>query len=325
MVKPRDRQATFEEQWRPNLKKKECMLDEIDEFVDWEPIERRLIKMYKRDNGRPAIPPLGMFKLLLLEYFYNLSDVRVVEELHDRRSFERFCGIDLMEYKVDDSSLVRFRNRIREANLMERLFGIFTKQIDKKGLLVRKGTLVDSTLVKGAVSPDATDKNGDILDPDVACTVRDGKPIDGMKVSIGVDQESEIVRSVELSPANVHDHELFCELIFTDQKKVYAPKGYASQGNRDILSLWGIADGILHKAARNRPLRGWQAAANKRNSPVRSAIEHKFAEAKRYHGMGRLRYRGAGRNIIQVLGTIIGMNLKRAVRLTKLSPHISGA
>ena len=56
MVKPRDRQATFEEQWRPNLPKKVCMLDEIDEFVDWEPIERRLIKMYKKDNGRPAIP-----------------------------------------------------------------------------------------------------------------------------------------------------------------------------------------------------------------------------------------------------------------------------
>ena len=133
MLKPPERQKTLEEQWQPNRPRKECVLDEIDKLVDWHPIEKRLEKMYSRDRGRTAISPLGMFKLLLLEYFYDLSDVRVVEELRDRRSFERFCGIDLLAHAVDDTTLVKFRERLREANLAERLFRIFDKQIEEKG------------------------------------------------------------------------------------------------------------------------------------------------------------------------------------------------
>ena len=320
MLKGKERQKSLEEQWQPNRPCKECMLDEIDDLINWEPIERRLNKMYSKGVGRPAIPPLGMFKLLLLEYFYNLSDVRVVEELHDRRSFERFCGINLLEHQVDDTSLVRFRERLREANLAARLFGIFNKMIDNKGFIIRKGTLVDSTLVRGLHKPEATDKDGETLDKDVGWTVRDGKPEHGMKVSISVDEGSEIIRQVVLTPASTSDCDLLYELVMGDEKKVYGDKGYASWYNREILSAFDIRDGILHKAARGRPLVARQIAMNKRNSHHRANIERKFAEAKERHGMNRLRYRGIDRNFVQIILTTVTMNLKRFLKLAKTAP-----
>lgn len=317
MLKPLDRQKTLEEQWQPNRPQKECVLDEIDALVDWEPILRRLEKMYRKDRGRPAIPPLGMFKLLLLEYFYDISDVRVVEELRDRRSFERFCGIDLLENEVDDTTLVKFRERLREANLTERLFDIFDKQIETKGLLIKKGTLVDSTLVRGAHRPGATGSDGAALDPDVAWTRRDGKPEHGMKVSLSVDEGSEIVRQVVLTPASVDDHTVFADLVLGDEKKLYADKGYASRKNRNILASLEIGNGILYKGCYRRKLRGWQVSLNKRNKRHRDNIERKFAEAKKRHGMEQLRYRGIERNWVQVVFTVVAMNLKRVVRLIK--------
>lgn len=317
MLKSPERQKTLEEQWQPNRPMKECMLDEIDALVDWEPIKKRLEKMYSRDVGRPAIPPLGMFKLLLLEYFYDLSDVRVVEELRDRRSFERFCGIDLLEHTVDDTTLVKFRERLREANLTERLFRIFDKQIEVKGLLIKKGTLIDSTIVRGQHRPDATGRDGEVLDPDVAWTRRDGKPEHGVKVSVSVDEGSDLVRQVVLTPVTVNDQQVFADLVLGDENKVYADKGYASQENRDILASMEIGNGILYKGCYRRKLRGWQVSLNKRNKRHRDNIERKFAEAKKRHGMEQLRYRGIERNWVQVVFTVVVMNLKRVVRLVR--------
>jgi len=321
MIKEKDRQKSLEEQWQPNRPRKECMLDEIDELVNWEPIEKRLLKMYSKCKGRPAIPPLGMFKLLLLEYFYDLSDVRVVQELHDRRSFERFCGIDLLEHRVDDTTMVKFRERIREANLTQRLLNIFNKQIEDRGLLIKKGTLVDSTIVKGLHRPGATGREGDVLDPDVAWTKRDGKPEHGMKVSLSVDEGSDIVRQVVLTSANVNDMEIFADLVLGDEKKVYADKGYASEQNRDILALLEIENGMLYKGCYRRKLRGWQVSLNKRNSRHRANIERKFAEAKKRHGMEQHRYRGIERNWVQVVFTVIAMNLKKFVKLARNAPE----
>lgn len=319
MLKPPERQKTLEEQWQPNRPRKECVLDEIDKLVDWHPIEKRLEKMYSRDRGRTAISPLGMFKLLLLEYFYDLSDVRVVEELRDRRSFERFCGIDLLAHAVDDTTLVKFRERLREANLAERLFRIFDKQIEEKGFLIKKGTLVDSTIVRGQHRPGDTGKNGEVLDPDVAWTRRDGKPEHGAKVSLSVDEGSDLVRQVVLTPVTVNDQQVFADLVCGDEKKVYADKGYASRENRDILASLDIENGILYKGCYRRKLRGWQVSLNKRNSRHRANVERKFAEAKKRHGMEQFRYRGIERNWLQVVFTVVVMNLKRVVKLARAS------
>ena len=174
--------------------------------------------------------------------------------------------------------------------------------------------------MRGLHRPGATGKDGETLDEDVDWTVRDGKPEHGMKVSISVDEGSEIIRQVVLTPASVSDMDLLYDLVMGDEKKAYADKGYASWLNRQILSAFSIRDGILHKAVRGRPLAGWQVSLNKRNSRHRANIERKFAEAKERHGMDRLRYRGIERNFVQIVMTAVTMNLKRFLKLAKTAP-----
>jgi transposase, IS5 family len=115
--------------------KKKTMLDEVETLIDFRAIEKLLNKQYDRKMGRPAIPPLMLFKMLLLERWYGLSDVKVVEEVHDRRSFERFIGQEVRQYHVDDSTLVRFRERIRDGKIEEQLFELINEQLDRKNIV----------------------------------------------------------------------------------------------------------------------------------------------------------------------------------------------
>jgi len=83
---------------------KDTFLDRVNDIIDFSNIEKLLQKMYTSDLGRAPIPPLILFKTLLLESWYGLSDVEVVEEIHDLRSFERFVGEEVRNYHVDDTT-----------------------------------------------------------------------------------------------------------------------------------------------------------------------------------------------------------------------------
>jgi IS5 family transposase len=306
----------LDEQWRIH-KPKRGMLDEINELVDWRKIGWQLERMYRKDKGRPAIPPLGMFKLLLLEQFYDLSDVRVVDELHDKLSFQRFTEIDIYEHQVDSSSLVRFRERLMEKGRMEKVFRLFNEQLEEKGLIVKKGSIIDSTLVQGHHKPGKTDQDGNVLDPDAEWTVRDGKPHDGYKVSYNIDEGSELIREVLTTGAATHDALLLDPMVIGDEKKVYADKGYASEFNSELLACLNIDDGICYKGYRKKPLKGWQVILNTKLNRHRVAVERKFAEAKERHGMRRFRYAGLAKNGIQAYLIALVINMKRMVKLQK--------
>ena len=299
------------------MRKKETMLDKIEQIIDFGSVERLLQTMYDRQIGRPAIPPLMMFKMLLLEQWYGLSDVRVVEEVHDRRSFERFVGQEIRQYHVDDTTMVKFRERLRESKLEQRLFELIKQQLEEKGLFIRKGTIVDSTLVHGATSPGRRKKNGETVDPDVAYTSRKGKAKAGMKVHLSMDQGSGLIEQITLTPITVHDHHVFEELIPEKTKIVYADKAYDSKEHRLYLKKQNQRNGILRKACRHRPLTMKEQQRNRTLSRIRSAIESKVNDLKRWCHLHRLRYFTMKRNVIQVVCAAIGVNLKRSVLLVQ--------
>src|SRR4030042_1902279 len=96
---------------------KDSFLDRVNEIIDFSEIEKLLKTLYKNEAGRNPIPPLILFKTLLLESWYGLSDVEVVEEIHDRRSFERFGGEEVRKYHVEAKNLVKFRKRMRDTGM----------------------------------------------------------------------------------------------------------------------------------------------------------------------------------------------------------------
>lgn len=314
----KNQQMTFGMQEDTLMRKKETMLDEVETVIDFRPIEKLLNKQYDRKMGRPAIPPLMLFKMLLLEQWYGLSDVKVVKEVHDRRSFERFIGQEVRHYHVDDTTLVKFRERIRAAKIEEQLFNIIKEQLKAKGLFIRKGTIIDSTIVQGATKPGRKRINGELVDPDVAYTSRHGQVKEGMKVHLSMDQDSGLIERIDLTSITVHDHQVFAELIPEEAKIVYADKAYDSQEHRLYLKQQNKRSGILRKGCRYLPLSVKEKKRNSVLSRIRSAIEPKINDLKRWCHLQRLRYFTCERNLIQVVCAAIGANLKRSVLLVHM-------
>ena len=126
-------------------------LDKIQSLVKWNEIERLLSTLHSAVGGAPSYPPLCMFKMLLLQQWYALSDPGTEEAVNDRLSFRSFCGFSLSESIPDYSTLCRFRNELSEHSLGEALFESFNVQLDSLGLILREGTLIDATVVEANV------------------------------------------------------------------------------------------------------------------------------------------------------------------------------
>lgn len=293
-------------------------LDKIAEILKPYRFEKLLKKLEPDGPGRPPYDPQVMFRALLLAQLYDLSDAALEEALNDRVSFRRFVGLPLDAAMPDHTTLCRFRNRLVEAGLMDKLFAEFNKQLEANGLILKRGTMVDATLVEAAgARPQGDDE---ATDEDAAFAKKEGKPGStyGYKAHVGVDQQSELIRRAVLTPANVNETSVADELICFDEKAVYGDKGYAKAERRQMLKLAGIKDCIMYKSWGGGPkLTPWQLRRNKRITPIRARVETVFAIFKKHMGYRRVRYIGLIKNQAQLLLLAFVYNLKRAAVLAQ--------
>lgn len=298
-------------------------LKKIDGLMEWPPLARLLQRIYAAAEGRPAYPPLTMFKALLLQQWYTLSDPQLEEALADRLSFRRFVGLGLEQEVPDHSTISRFRQQL-SGTLGAKVFAEVNRQLERRGLMVKRGTLIDASLVKAAVKPprdeSSTPGEGSELDRDADWTQRKGGGGShfGYKAHVAVDEGSGLIRKALLTSAKVNDSEVADELICGDEQMVYADKAYDSAARRELLGQLGIGDGIMRRArwgtAHNPDPE--LTARNARLSPIRSAVERSFAAMKQWYGYRRVRYRGLARNALQLHLICIAMNLRRALVLS---------
>ena len=301
---------------RSRRRKRLDRLDRIEELLDWHRIDGLLDAINAGKRGGRGYPPLCMVKALLLAQWNNLSDPELEDTLADRLSFRRFCGWPLDEETPDETSFVRFRTKLRDLGLYKKLFAEVNRQLEAKGVMVKTGTLVDATVIEARARPPRS-KAGEVsaVDPDAGFTKKHGRAYFGYKLHIGVDAGSELIRALETSSADLHDGEAFGALVTGDEAKVYGDKAYGSQKNRDFLSRMGIADALMYKAARNRPLKSWQEWFNKAVSVVRSGVERIFGTGKTAYGLGKTRYFGEARVAGDCHTFAIAYNLRRALSL----------
>lgn len=291
-------------------------LGKIDKIIDWSGIACILSEIYSSDEGRPSYPVLSLVKLLLLQQWYCLSDPGLEEAVDDRLSFRRFAGLPLDQGVPDHATIWRFRQELERLGLSEALFAEINGQLDARGVIVRKGTLIDATIVEAAVTPPpGKDAEVSARDPQAGWTKKNGKSRFGYKAHIAVDQGSGIIRGAILSSADLHDSQAGPALVQGDEEAVYADKAYDSQKFRDALAKVGITDGVMHKARRNTPLKDWQRWFNKAVSPIRCGVERSFAIMKRYYGYQRVRYIGLSRNRCHLNLMAAAINLRRALVL----------
>jgi IS5 family transposase len=326
MAYQREGQLTLAESVLAQNEGRNERLRRIEGLVDWSRIERLVKHLHVGERGRPAYRPLTMLKVLLLQQWYGLSDPGLEEALWDRLSFRRFAGLRGHERVPDHSTISRFRSALAAGGLEQRILAEVNGQLEQQGLVLKRGTLIDASLVEAAVhKPPAGEHKqylgqGSALDPDAQWSHRKGGGGShfGYKVHVAVDLGSGLIRKVLLTGAKTNDTEVGDQLICGDEGAVLADKAYDSQARRELLAGQKIADGIMRRAwwgtARNPDPQ--LVARNQALSKIRSGVERTFALMKRSYGFRRVRYRGLARNAVQTALLCVAINLRRAVVLT---------
>ena len=222
--------------------KKTVWLDQVDAAIDWAAVETIVDGIYASREGGLAYPLLTYLKLLLLQQWYGLSDEGLEAAVDDRLSFRRFAGLPLAESVPDHSSIWRFREQLAKRGLAARVLAEINRQLDARGLILRKGTLIDASIIEAAVKPPAGDA-GEVSphDPDAGWTKKNGTSRFGYKAHVAVDQDSGLVRQAIMTPADVHDSVKMDELVQGDEAAVYADKAYDDATRRERLKARGIA------------------------------------------------------------------------------------
>jgi len=317
-------------------------LDQIDGLIDWSPIQAFLNKKLKRKVnavGNPAYPPLAMFKILLLQRWYNLSDPAVEQALLDRISFIRFTRFSVEDAAPDETTICRFRNGLVTLKVLDKLLDMVNAQLEAKGLLVREGAVVDASVVESQrrprkvieVMPEdrAEDDDGPDSEPTVKVSYSDdeeaawlrkgNRAYYGYKVHAATDARDGFVLNGHVTPANRSDTGEFKRLVSGAKlrrgSKVYADKGYCSGANRDLLAHRGLEDETMDKTPRGGWLTAFEKARNSAISSVRQIVERVFGTLKRGYALFRARYVGRAKVEGEFHLASMAFNLKKAARM----------
>ena len=288
-------------------------LIKIDSQIDWRPFEKLMAPLYHPTQGRRSHPPVMMFKALLLAQWYSLSDPGLEEAICDRLSFQRFLGLSFTDPVPDETRICRFRNKLAEASLGERLFAMLAEQLDAKGLIVRRGSLIDATLIKAQPHPPRRGEPSG--DPEAEWTSRGKDGHFGYKGHLAVDESSGLIRRLALTGANFPESYKFEDMVSGDEAAVFADSAYTKAARKATLRAQGVYCGIISRAWRCHPLSGKQKKRNKFISRVRRAVERVIGTLKCRYGLERCRYLGLRRNLNHLWLTGICYNLKKMLVL----------
>ena len=279
--------------------KKKEFLAKIERIVPWgEWIKLIRPCYYKGERGNKPYDLERMLRIYMIQNLYNLSDMATVAEVIDSRAFSDFCGIESSNQVPDGDTLGRFRNLLMENNLQQRLFAQVVALLTERNLILKKGTIVDSTFIE---SPSSTKNRGKKRDPDAHSAKKGNTWHFGYKAHVGVDHESGIVHTVEVTAAHEHDVCMTANLLAGEEQVVYGDSGYLGAEKRPEAVAKNKSGKRIHSKINRRP------SQSKHNSPrskaqikrrehekasIRAKVEHVFAVVKQQLRYQKTRYRG---------------------------------
>jgi IS5 family transposase len=323
-------------------------LDGIAAMISWSRVEKLLKDRLGRSNettaGAKSYPAIQMFKILLLQQWYGLSDQETERAVLDRISFTLFVGLSLEESVPDHTTICRFRNILVEKKLLQPLLEEINRQMEKQAKLIKKGVAVDASIISSAARPrkqvDIETVVCDREEGESACPAqvkvsvsyshdrdaawtKKGKSFHyGYKAHTSVDADTGLILSAHATPANYSDTGELKSLVkgscLPAKSRVYADKGYTSAGNRELLKRHKCKDGIMNRAYRNKPLTDRERKRNKLISKRRYIVERVFGTLKQHYGMARASYLGTLKVQGELLLSSLAYNIKRALFLPVL-------
>lgn len=301
-------------------------LEAIDARFDWSAVEGRLAGLKPGRMGAPGYPALVMFKALLLQQWYGLSDEGLEEALCDRMSFRRFVGLAGDERAPDHSTIWRFRQALSNSGLDKEAFEAVGRQLDGQGLIVREGTLIDASLVKAQSHPPAPPEDLEpgasklvksAREPDADWARKGAKRVFGYKLHIAVDKGSGLVRRLLMTPASVNDTKPADDLILGDERSVWADKAYDSHARRARLKAAHVRNRICRRGNKHHTPSAWSQKRNRAIALIRGRVETVFAILKRHYRRDRARYLTLKRNQTDITLACLAINLRRSLQLAQ--------
>ena len=318
-------------------------LEGLRTMVPWESFRKVLKKTLDRKDrsagGRPPFDDVLMFKVLVLQALYNLSDDQTEYQIRDRLSFMRFLSVDAEGRIPDAKTIWLFRERLAKAHAIEKLFARFDGYLQEQGWRASGGQIIDASIipvpkqrntrdendaVKSGETPKAWEKDPAKLrqkDVNARWTVKNDVSHYGYKNHVNADKAHKLVRRYHVTDAALHDSRAFDD-VFDEKnasKDVWADSAYRSIEREAKLKAQGIRSHIHHKGSRGHSLSEAKQAVNTRRSKIRSRVEHVFG---RQSQMGGKLVRSIG--ILRARANIglknIVYNMQRFVFLTTLKP-----
>ena len=315
-------------------------LAKLDAVIDWmlfAAVFERLPKAEPKGlGGRPAFAPAMMFKALVIQNLYQLSDQQLEFQITDRLSFKRFLGLTDADKSPDEKTFWAFRETLTRNELIEPLFVIFHAALETKGMFARKGQMVDATFVevarqRNSREDNATIKAGEVpegwkeqphkarqKDVDARWTKKNGERYYGYKNHVKVDSRSKLIEDFTVTDASVHDSNALAELLAEGDPTTYVDSAYTGPRCEEIFAEKKVLAKPIERAYRNKPLNGSQQRNNRARSRVRVRVEHVFATMRMSLRSAWNRCIGRTRNRAMIAMTNLVYNMVRFEQIERL-------
>jgi len=280
-------------------------LAEAEKQIDWERFRPIIKPMYTNDTprgGRPNMDEVLMVKLLVLQAWYGLSDPELERQVNDRISFRHFLGYP--ERAPDYSTVWQFRERLAETGRDRLVWAELQRQLDAKGLKVRKGVVQDASFITADPGHAKADKPRGTeaktrRSRDGSWTKKGSKSFFGFKLHAKMDLDHGLIRDLETTTASVHDSRVD---LSEPGEVVYRDKGYQGVEPRGF-------NASMRRGARDHPLCIWDRLRNRRINRKRAPGERPFAVIKRVFGSGHVLVTSVQRVRVKMVFACLCFNL----------------
>lgn len=291
--------SVFTDELAQAATKKKEFLAQIDRIIPWsEWIGMIQPHYYKGKRGNKPYELELMLRIYLVQNLYDLSDMATMTEVIDSRAFSDFCGVDSSNQVPDGDTIGRFRALLVEHGLQEKLFGQVVQLLSARGLILKKGTIVDSTII---AAPPSTKNRERQRDPEAHQVKKGNAWHFGYKAHIGADKKTGLAHHVEITGANVHDVTMVPKLLTGEETQVYGDSGYLGAEKREQAVTHNKQGRKIKYKTNRRPSQSKNCAARSQaqikrreheKSSVRAKVEHVFGIVKGLFGYRKTRYRG---------------------------------
>ena len=278
-------------------------LQKLSKYIDWEIFETPLNDAFsdetkdKTKGGRPPFSKLLLFKALLIQSLYNLSDDQLEYQIIDRASFKRFLGLKKSDKVPDSKTFWLFREQLIEKEVIKDLFKHFNEILDAKGVFANEGKMIDASFVEAPRQRNTREENKHIKetgiapenwkdkphklcqkDVDAKWTKKNNITFYGYKNHVKADTKTKLIEEYIVTDASVHDSQPVGQLLTDNDKNqsLYADSAYTGEEQEKIYQNKQVINKVHEKGYRNKPLTESQIASNREKSRVRVRVEHIF-------------------------------------------------